>query len=467
MKRFFIVFSAVVVLQTALLEPIWATPGRGGGGGGGRGGAGGGGGGRAVGGGGGFSGGGGGFSGGGAARPSGGSMGGGSMGTPSMSRPQGSPVSSGDRFSGPGGSGGFGQSGRPAGAGDSRPGQGDARPNQPGGASRGPGSNGFGPSAADMNKRPSSSDLGNFLDLPGASGGRGGEVGGAGRGPGGINSGDRTNAIGNDGNRINNGNGINNGDRINAGDRGNNNRVNTGDVNINAGNKTELNRNNNINSLQNKYQNVNNRPFDNNYWGRYGNNAAWRWNAGWGAYGAGWAWTPATWAAMGAFLPYAWSNPVAYDYGSNVVYRDNYVYVNDQQTASAADYYQQAGAIAASVPPAADPKKEEWLPLGVFAIAEDDLHHDTGNMIQLAVSKDGIMAGTFYNETTQSSRPLQGMVDKTTQRAAWKFADGKNQDVVMETAISNLTKDKSTALVHMNADTTQTWNLVRMEAPKQ
>lgn len=451
MKRFFIVFTAAVVLQTAFLEPLWATPGRGGGGGGGggRGGAGGGGG-RAGGGGGGFSGGGGGgFSGGGAARPSGGSM-----GTPSMSRPQGSPVSSSERPSGFGGAGGVGQPGRPAGAGD-------ARPNQPGGSNRGPGSNGFGPSAADMNKRPSSSDLGNFLDLPGASGGRGGDIGGAGRGPGGANVGDRTNNIGNDGNRINNG------DRINAGDRGNNNRINNGDVNINAGNKTELNRNNNINSLQNKYQNVNNRPFDNNYWGRYGNNAAWRWNAGWGAYGAAWAWTPATWAAMGAFLPYAWSNPVAYDYGSNVVYRDNYVYVNDQQTASAADYYQQAGAIATSVPATADPKKEEWLPLGVFAIAEDDLHHDTGNMIQLAVSKDGIMAGTFYNETTQSSRPLQGMVDKTTQRAAWKFADGKNQDVVMETAISNLTKDQSTALVHMNADTTQTWNLVRMQAPKQ
>lgn len=454
MKRFFIVLTTVVVLQTALLEPLWATPGRGGGGGGGggRGGAGGGGGGRAGGGGGGFSGG----------SPQ--RAGGGSMGTPSMSRPQGSPVSSGPRPS-PGGVGG--QPGRPGGAGNARPGQGDSRPNQPsgtrdrpgsnnfGGGNRGPGSDGFGPSAADMSKRPTASDLGNFLDLPGGSGGRGGDIGGTGRGPGGVNTGDRTNNIGNDSNRVN------------TGDRGSNNRVNTGDVNINAGNKTELNRNNNVNSLQNKYQNVNNRPFDDNYWGRYGNNTAWRWNAGWGAYGAAWAWTPATWAAMGTFLPYAWSNPVAYDYGTNVVYRDNYVYVNDQQTASAADYYQQAGAIAASVPATADPKKEEWLPLGVFAIAEDDLHHDTGNMIQLAVSKDGIMAGTFYNETTQASRPLQGMVDKATQRAAWKFADGKNDDVVMETAISNLTKDKSTALVHMNADTTQTWNLVRMEAPKQ
>jgi hypothetical protein len=311
-----------------------------------------------------------------------------------------------------------------------------------------------------MSQRPSFNDLGNFLDLPGAAGGRGGEFNGAGRGPGGINNGDRTNNIGNDGNRINNG------DRVNTGDRGNN-RINTGDVNINAGNKADLNRQNNLNSIQNKYQNVNNRPFDNNYWGRYGDNAAWRWNAGWGAYGAAWAWTPATWATMGTFLPYAWAQPVAYNYGTNVVYRDNYVYVNDQQTASAEDYYQQAGTIADSVPASADPKTEQWMPLGVFAITEDELQHDTGNMLQLAVSKDGIFAGTFYNETSQTSRPLQGMIDKDTQRAAWKFADGKNQDIVMETAISNLTKDQSTALVHMNSDTTQTWNLVRMQAPKQ
>jgi len=437
MKRSILVLAAVVVLQTALIEPLSATPGRGGGGG--RGGAGGGGRGGA-----------GGLGSGAAPRP-----GGGSMGMPSMSRPQGSPLNSSPRPSNQGGAGGIGQPGRASGPGDARLGQGNARPNQPNGADRGPGFNGFGPSAADMSKRPTSSELGNFLDLPGASAGRVGDAGNSGRGLGGINSGDRTNNIGKDSDRFNNGN------------RVNNNRINNGDVNINTGNKTALNRQNNLNSIQNKYQNDINRPFDNNYWDRYGNNAAWRWNTGWGAYGAAWAWTPATWAAMGTFLPYAWADPVVYSYGTNVVYRDNYVYVNDQQTATSADYYQQADTIATSVPASADPNKEQWMPLGVFAITEDELHHDTGNMLQLAVSKDGIIAGTFYNETTQTSRPLQGMVDKDTQRAAWKFADDKNQDIVMETAISNLTKDESTALVHMNADTTQTWNLVRMQAPKQ
>jgi hypothetical protein len=297
-----------------------------------------------------------------------------------------------------------------------------------------------------MSKRPSANDLNSFLDLPGGTAAsRPGEGGAGTRNPGATNA----------------------GNRINNGDRTGNNRINTGDVNVNAGNRTDFNRDNRLNSIQNKYQNVGNRPFDNNYWGRYGDNAAWRWNAAWGGYGAYWAWTPATWAAMGTFLPYSWAEPVAYDYGTNVVYRDNYVYVNDQQAASASDYYQQAGTIADAIPANADPKGEDWLPLGVFAIAEDAGQHDTGNMLQLAVSKDGIIAGTFYNETTQTSRPLQGTVDKKSQRAAWKFADGKNQDIVMETAVSNLTKDQSTALVHMDANSTQTWNLVRMNAPKQ
>jgi hypothetical protein len=147
------------------------------------------------------------------------------------------------------------------------------------------------------------------------------------------------------------------------------------------------------------------------------------------------------------------------------VYRDNYVYVNDEQYASADDYYQQANTIAESVPQDVQVDDAEWMPLGVFAVAEENAN-DSGMMIQLAVSKDGIIAGTFYNDVTDSSRPLEGTVDQKTQRAAWKFADGKNTDVVMETGIYNLTKDEANALVHFDADQTQTWLMIRLPAPE-
>lgn len=151
---------------------------------------------------------------------------------------------------------------------------------------------------------------------------------------------------------------------------------------------------------------------------------------------------------------------MVYDYGTNVVYRDNYVYVDNQQVCTTQQYYDQAVAIAESVP--ADPPADvEWMPLGVFAIAEQG-GVDNGMLIQLAVTKEGVIAGTFYNDATSDGRPLEGMVDRESQRAAWTFADGKNTDIVMETPIYNLTQDETTALVHYGEAETQTWVLVRL-----
>lgn len=171
---------------------------------------------------------------------------------------------------------------------------------------------------------------------------------------------------------------------------------------------------------------------------------------------------------MGTFFAWSWvtPTPIVYDYGTSVVYRDNYVYVQDQQVATADEYYEQASTIAESVPEKADPETIEWMPLGVFAISAEEAT-DTGLLIQLAVSKEGIIAGTFYNETTNTSRPIEGTVDRETQRAAWKFSDDKNEDVVMETVIHNLTENESTALVHFGADKQESWTMVRIEEPTE
>ncbi|WP_158264971.1 hypothetical protein [Blastopirellula marina] len=307
-----------------------------------------------------------------------------------------------------------------------------------------------------ISNRPSGDDLKNFLDLPGGGNARPNL-------PNQGNIGDRVSNIDRDkvGDRVNN-----IGDRTNIGGGDKN-------INIGGGNNVNIgNRENNINSVRNKWSNYDNRhwggdrPFGNNWWnnGPYHNNPAWRWQAGWGRYPGNWCWRPAAWAAFGTWFAWSWSQPVVYDYGTNVVYRDNYVYVNDQQYASADQYYQQADTIAQSVPQDADPAKVDWMPLGVFAVCQQD-GADTGMLIQLAVSKEGILAGTFYNDATDAGRPLQGMVDKTTQRAAWKFADGKNEDIVMETAVYNLTQDDATALVHFGQERTETWIMVRLPEP--
>ncbi|MCO8124464.1 hypothetical protein NHH03_22180, partial [Stieleria sp. TO1_6] len=247
-------------------------------------------------------------------------------------------------------------------------------------------------------------------------------------------------------------------------DQRNNIDINTGDINV--GNKVGVNREQNINSIRNKYNNVNQRPFDRNYWDRHGayhNGPGWGWHAGWSSRPSSWYWQTATWATCGAwFASWNWSKPYPYNYGTNVVYRDNNVYINNQQYASASEYYEQAETIASSIPEDAAPKEEDWMPLGVFAIAQEG-GADSGMMLQLAVTRDGIIAGTFYNDTADIDRPVEGSVDKKSQRAVWKFADGKNEDVMMEAGISNLTEDEANAMVHFGADDSETWLMVRLE----
>lgn len=107
----------------------------------------------------------------------------------------------------------------------------------------------------------------------------------------------------------------------------------------------------------------------------------------------------------------------------------------------------------------------EWMPLGVFAVTPEGAD-DFNLMVQLAVTKDGILSGTVFNETNNKSYPLEGTVDKKTQRAVWSYVDDNNQRIQMETSIYNLTKPETTALVHFSPDKIEVRQLVRLEAPK-
>jgi hypothetical protein len=174
-------------------------------------------------------------------------------------------------------------------------------------------------------------------------------------------------------------------------------------------------------------------------------------------------WRPATWAIASAWFPWGWSSPVSYDYGDNVLYDNDIVYMNGEQVATADDYYQQATLLASTAKD--DPaEKTEWLPLGVFALSRGDTGV-SNTVLQLAVSKEGVISGTYYNSDTDSARPVKGTVDKKTQRAAWTFADGKDTNIVMEAGINNLTQDQSELLVHFGKDITQQWLMVRLQEP--
>ena len=176
-----------------------------------------------------------------------------------------------------------------------------------------------------------------------------------------------------------------------------------------------------------------------------------------------WGW--AAWPAVTGWVDYGWSQPVSYNYGDNVYYSGDQVYYGDQPVATTTEYAQQAAAIASNVP-TAEPAATDWMPLGVFAVTHDG--EPTGAeptmFLQLAVSKQGVINGTWQNTSTDDSQQIEGMVDKQTQRAAWT-PDGKSWPV-METGIVNLTQDTTPALVHFEDGSTQQWLLVRLDKPK-
>ncbi len=169
---------------------------------------------------------------------------------------------------------------------------------------------------------------------------------------------------------------------------------------------------------------------------------------------------------MSGWIDYGWTQPVYYNYGENVYYDAGQVYYGDQPVATAADYAQQAAAIALNQP-AAQPTAEDWMPLGVFALTTDGEPNgaDPTMYLQLAVSKQGVLSGTFQNTATDTAQEIEGMVDKETQRAAW--APKGKQAPIMETGISNLTQDTTPALVHFADGTTQQWLMVRLDKPQE
>ena len=81
------------------------------------------------------------------------------------------------------------------------------------------------------------------------------------------------------------------------------------------------------------------------------------------------------------------------------------------------------------------------------------------------MSKQGIISGTLQDTQTGDVKPIEGMVDKKTQRAAWTVG-GKTRPI-METGLTSLTQDTAPALIHFADGTTQQWLMVRLDKPEE
>ncbi|MFM8636118.1 MAG: hypothetical protein ACKOEX_15150 [Planctomycetia bacterium] len=193
--------------------------------------------------------------------------------------------------------------------------------------------------------------------------------------------------------------------------------------------------------------------------GWYGDHFGAWWPGGWwGGFGwgmmAGLAWSDLVgWGGYGAM-------PMAYNYGTNVVYQDDGVYVQGTNVGSAEAYAKQASAIAEQGTAASIADDDQWRPLGVYALARKE-ETSPGTFLSLAIDKAGLLRGTYYDAVSDSTQNITGKVDKKTQRAAWTIGDKKTP--VYEAGLSNLTQQQTTILVHRDGGKVEQMLLVRVQ----
>ncbi|MAT15156.1 MAG: hypothetical protein CMJ46_07780 [Planctomyces sp.] len=168
----------------------------------------------------------------------------------------------------------------------------------------------------------------------------------------------------------------------------------------------------------------------------------------------------AQWGAIGGWvLNEAVSDPYAYNYGTSVYTDASTVYYEGEPVATTEEYAEEAYEIAAARPEAA-PENIQWMPLGMYVVKASADANDRV-IIQLSVSQEGYLIGTYYDEKSESAIPLEGTVDKSTQRTAWKLSNDVSP-MVMETGIYDLTLDQTVVMVHFGTERTEQWLLVRL-----
>jgi hypothetical protein len=215
-----------------------------------------------------------------------------------------------------------------------------------------------------------------------------------------------------------------------------------------------------------------NRPFSHGWYGRHGGT----WGYGWGGWGWGNPWAISTFGATAAWLGLEGATPYYGNYGSvdNVLTSDSESAdepatdetdstATEPTTSDAADVTPEQVAAATELASSGKqdpPKNTSFLPLGVFSIAPQG-QAEASALVQLAVSKDGLLRGTYYDLLTDHDQPIRGTVNKKTQQVAFTF--GINGKVTFETSLANLTQEKGSLAAHFENGMTSTWTLARYE----
>lgn len=163
-------------------------------------------------------------------------------------------------------------------------------------------------------------------------------------------------------------------------------------------------------------------------------------------------WRPASWATLASWGAWNWSTPYYYD-------DRGYAYPLSTTTT----YAQPVQTLPVQIDQSTMSTHEDWLPLGVFAVASNaNTAAYTNRFIQLAINCNGEIAGVLYNSTTDAAQDLIGMIDPTSQKAYWLMAN-RTDSPIASTGIYNLTEDQTPINVYFTDGSNQIWTLVRLQ----
>ncbi|HYW79497.1 MAG TPA: hypothetical protein VE890_07960 [Thermoguttaceae bacterium] len=96
----------------------------------------------------------------------------------------------------------------------------------------------------------------------------------------------------------------------------------------------------------------------------------------------------------------------------------------------------------------------QWLPLGSFELRLSGQTVAT-RAIQLAVNRQGVIRGTYYDMAADSAKQIIGSVDKETLRASWTI--GQSGQVVYEMSLEALSSPEGQLTVRYANGQTATW----------
>jgi hypothetical protein len=208
-----------------------------------------------------------------------------------------------------------------------------------------------------------------------------------------------------------------------------------------------------------------NRPFSRGWYGHHRGawGGAWGWGNPWGI--ANWG-TTAAWLGLGAATAPVWAgygptNTTIYDTDNEELNAPGNELPGGQNMSPEALAAESAAARELAAKGMTEPGQDEkFMPLGVFTLAPENQTEATA-MLQLAVSKQGVLRGSYFDLLSDVNHPIRGSVNKKTQHVAWTF--GPQGKVTFQTALGVLTESSGPVSVHYENGQTRQWVLARYD----